>query len=187
MNSLPSVSSCVISNTVNPIQSASSDVVNTLPSTPSVPAPLLPASSTQPDLVVCPYCQKTFKKKGLANHVKHCKLKNEHQKRLSTSMPLNNPDCDMIGASQVSTKVISLVFNVFLMSSFKCNLCDVTFKAVQALRTHQKFCKGPPQSLPSARRLSTTLPVQNMNQCQYCGDISDTPTGLKVHMYRHHK
>ena len=109
--------SSAIPSSVVPVLSANSDIVNTLSSTPAVAAPLVTATSTQSDLVVCSYCQKTFKKKGLANHVRSCKLKNEHQKRLSTSMPLNNPNYDdVLGASQVCTKVFSNVFR--LLSDF---------------------------------------------------------------------
>ena len=40
------------------------------------------------------------------------------------------------------------------------------------------------QSL-QARRLSTTLPVNNDNHCHICGDNLPTPTGLKVHLLTH--
>ena len=67
----------------------------------------------------------------------------------------------------------------------QCAKCQVPFKTVQALKTHEKFCKGLPKPLASSRRLSTTLPVQNQNACHICGDLMSTPTGLKVHLLSH--
>ena len=102
VNSPPSTCSSV----VNSPSIFSSD--NALPPASSfgVAAPLVPPSSANPDLVVCSFCNKTFKKKGLANHTRSCKVKNGSQNRLSISMPLNNPSSDNdFGAVRISTKV----------------------------------------------------------------------------------
>lgn len=129
-----------------------------------------------------------FKKKGLGSHLKHCSLKKAAdpvakvlaggERRLSTSLP--------VPSSPNVSQVVYLVSDPEKTNiCFQCGKCDGRFKTVQALKTHEKFCKGKPQPVSAARRLSTTLPMNNTNICLKCGDILSTPTGLKVHMLSH--
>ena len=68
-----------------------------------------------------------------------------------------------------------------------CSKCDSAFKSVQALKSHMNFYKGARRQVSTARGLSTTLPVNNANTCDICGDNLPTPTSLKVHMLTHKK
>ena len=60
--------------------------------------------SVEKDQSLCPYCKKSFKKKGLGSHVKFCKLKIESTRRLSTSMPHSTPSNEDL-AAKVSKEV----------------------------------------------------------------------------------
>ena len=66
-------------------------------------------------------------------------------------------------------------------------MCGDILKTVQALKSHEKHCKGKVSKPAGPRRLSTTLPVQSTFKCDICGDILNTPTGLKVHKLSHRK
>ena len=151
-------------------------------------------------VVACSFCGKTYKRKGIANHIKHCKNKNgsgihavdavnvthvaSNVHRMSTTLP---PTCE---ASDDSSRQVCLkhLTNIILVTLVvQCSKCDVTLKTIQALKTHEKFCRGKPTQFTGSRSLSTTLPVFNDNSCSVCGDVLPTPTGLKVHMLSHKK
>ena len=114
-------------------------------------------------------CGKVFdKKRGLSSHARFCKQAPvSKENTLSATLP--PPDTEA--------------------SSLVCNKCEKSFKSIQALRTHERFCKGKIETVKggSERRLSMTLPVNCENICTVCGDIIATPTGLKVHMLSHRK
>ena len=116
-----------------------------------------------PQMVSCNGCGRFFKKRGLNSHMRHCKGGEKGTttgRRLSLTLP------DVVN---------------------QCQLCSMKFKTVQGLKTHERFCKGKVVEPSTSRRLSTTLPVSSDNVCTVCGDLSATPTGLKMHILYHRK
>ena len=122
-------------------------------------------------MLPCNKCGRLFKKRGMAPHQRHC---NAEQTIVASSVQ-----------EQQSTTLASLPE----LPDKKCNKCNSEFKTIQAVKSHEKFCKGKVElhSQPQPRRLSTTLPVNCDNICDVCGDSFSTPTSLKVHKLTHRK
>ena len=136
--------------------------------------------------------QQILQEKGISSHIRSCRTKAglgaevATGRRMSTSLPL--VDSENVGTVNQVNKYGGKKFKIDRFDfQHNCSKCELTLKTVQALKIHEKFCKGKAKQVAVARRLSTTLPINNVNSCDICGDVLPTPTSLKVHKLLHRK